>query len=153
MPKVAVQGLRAFFAVVIAYAVVHGLVDLALLHTVERRSGVTLRGGWRPAGWIPGHLRIQNVFLEWHDRLRVESGDLEIRSEEPASLLFGKSKIVLSGRKLTVELGKKYAQAASSRRIHVDRVEAVVELAVSGEPVIHSLELESPEIQFHLKER
>ncbi len=150
MNEPAARWIKRGFAFIAAYFIFIWAVSWVSVWTVERRSGMIIHGSWRPSHWLPGHFQLNQVQMDWRDRFQVRSGQIKI-DFDLLEFLFVKKFITIAGSDLQVELGKKYSHLSARRQIKIDRIEGSFELSSSGEPIVHSLEIESPEIQFNVK--
>ena len=136
--------IRLAFYLIILWIGFLWLTPLAMIQFVTRRYQVKVSGMTFPIGLMPGHFRLKNPQIEWKGNIKITSGliDIQVRriSLRPAAAL-----ISVHGSELEASMGKKI--------FPVPTADVTIQFQKETEPIIHSLVVDSPEIQIELAEK
>lgn len=126
------------------------LFPLGLISIVQDRLEIKVSGFWYPKSLLPGHFVILKPRVDWKDRFQVQSGEIEIDFKLSA-LMRSQMEIDLEGRNLNVTMGEKYRDISSRKEVQIGRVSAELEILPTGEVLVHTILVDSSEIQLNLK--
>lgn len=122
------------------------------LKRLERKARTPIQGIFLPHLMRPA-FTLKNSNLAWRDRFTVLSGRLDVQYDPASSLFSRKLRVQVSGKEIILRLGEKWAGMEGLGEVKVDRFEADFAISDSGDPEIFSLNVNSPELEFHFSEK
>lgn len=140
------------------YLLIWGVICVTLLNAgagfwvlkkLEKKAGAPIHGRFIPHVFQPV-FSFKGPQFSWEGRFEVFSGSLRVRYD-PLSLFPGrKMRIHVWGEDLKVRLFDKLLESQPSEVV-VNRAESELEIPRKGAPEIFFLEIDSPQIDFHIK--
>ncbi len=122
------------------------------LKRLERKAGTPIQGAFLPHLLQPA-FTLKGLNVAWQKRFQVLSGSLRVHYD-PLSLLPGrKFRVQIGGRDLTVRLGDEGAASEGLSEVKIERVDGDFAFSDKDDPEIFLLDVQSPELQFHLGEK
>lgn len=128
---------------VAGWALLLWLTPFFFVNAVEYRYHIKVKGFMYPTSWIPGRFRLKDPNIEWKHGLRLTSGNIDVKVQ---SISIQKQMVIISlqGQGLEANMGKTYP---------IHQASATIQFFKSGEPVIQSLQVDSPVLQIHMAEK
>ncbi len=118
--------------------------DFALIKAVELRYHVKIAGKYFPSHWLPGRFQITDPKIEWKNDLKITSGIINVHADA----------LSVKNKSLTVSLRGKDLQVTMKKKSYpVHTAEATLEFQSSGEPILHSFNVDSPILQIQILEK
>ena len=123
------------------------------LKRIERKAGTPIHGDFFPNLFEPA-FTLRNAKLVWRDRFEVLSGVIRVRYN-PLSVVRGrKFRVQVTGSDLDVRLLKEMTfSGLHPSEVQIERITADLAFLRGKTPEIFSLEIHSPELEFHFSEK
>ena len=137
------------FLVIGIYAAFPWMNGYIFLQYMKIKHGVVIQGNWIPSYFPLGRFHIYHLHANWKERFQILSGELEVRYN-PFLLSASKGNVSFSGHELEVSMKKEIGKLNVKGPFFVRQFHAELELMPGAEPFIHSLEIDSPVIQFKI---
>jgi len=131
------------------YAVFPWLSGHTFLQYMKVRHNVSITGFWFPSYFPIGGFHISHLRAEWKQDFQILSGELDVRYN-PFLFSISRGGVSLKGREMEVSVKKVNANLKTKSPFTINRFDAELELRPNAEPFIHSLEIDSPVIQFKI---
>ncbi len=125
------------------------LSGYTFLQYMKMKHSVTIHGFWYPSYFPIGKFYVRQLNADWKDDFRIQSGTLEVQYN-PFLFSISRGGVSLKGRDLEVSVKKLNSNLKVKGPFVVNRFDAKLELRPRAEPFIHSLEIDSPVIQFKI---
>ena len=123
------------------------------LKRIERKAGTPIRGIFLPHLLQPS-FTLRNAKLVWQGRFEVLSGVIRVRYNPLSVVGGGKFRIQVTGSDLDVRFLKETTfSGLHPSEIQIERITADLAFLRGKPPEIFSLEIHSPELEFHFSEK
>ena len=137
------------FLIIGIYAALPWVSGLAFLQYMKTQHGVAIQGNWFPSYFPLGRFHIYHLRANWKDRFQILSGNLEVHYH-PFLFSVSRGNLSIAGQELEVAMKKETGKINIKGPFVVRRFNADLELKSGSEPIIHSIEIDSPVIQFKI---
>ncbi|PIQ86277.1 MAG: hypothetical protein COV74_05275 [Candidatus Omnitrophica bacterium CG11_big_fil_rev_8_21_14_0_20_45_26] len=147
--------LTQLIALVIVISLYLGVVYLPvcfLLKELKTKPEIQISGWWVPTSFLPGKYRVISPKISWKEKFNLLSGEVQIALDQK-KLFTTNQLITLSAKDITVQLDQDLSSFSPKHQFEIEHVKAVLEMVNFEDPVIHSIEIQSPELQFRFAPR
>ena len=123
------------------------------LKRIERKAGTAIHGDFLPDLFEPA-FTLRNAKLVWQDRFEVLSGVVRVRYNPLSIVRVVKFRFQVTGSDLDVRFLKEATfSGLHPSKVQIEHITADLAFLRGKTPEIFSLEIHSPELDFHFSEK
>lgn len=151
MQKTALKLLVLSLTIVCVYVLTVWILVWHLVDLVEKRHKVQIHGILIPDFVRLGRFEVRGMSLDWPGRFVLKGDRVEVETNPSAWFFLSLKDARIRGMRLKVVLGETYRNFAKDKEFEVEKFSVRFDLPISGDLVVHDLEIDSPALKFDLK--
>ncbi|MBN1689248.1 MAG: hypothetical protein JW893_09115 [Candidatus Omnitrophica bacterium] len=138
------------FLVIIGYGLA-AVSEFWVYHEIQKRLRIEISGQYDPLVLRPS-FRVKKASLNWDEKLKVLDGDVVFAYDLRDLLIKNQIRLHVRGEVLRVQFLGDWQKIQGIRETVLNRFDLRFALGPEGMKEIYSLQIDSPEIQFGIKE-